>query len=160
MWHETTKYKNCLFVWSVSYYSLNKMNFKWDWKKFSNGKFSKSKNFQKIFNRNFRNDGEIKQKGIYIINVDVFKHPNEIMQFITDLKCKESNSICKYSGIRVRVFNWNIKLVMTVRTIRRADKVEGQNENEMLEEVDDDIRPRQKSTRKRTTAKLYILIQK
>ena len=108
----------------------------------------------------FRKRDEIKQKGIYIINVDVFKHPNEIMQFITDLKCEESNSICKYSGIRVRVFNWNIKLVMTVRTIRRADKVEGQNENEMLEEVDDDIRPRQKSTRKRTTAKLYILIQK
>ena len=55
------------------------------------------KKIQKIFNRNFRNDGEIKQKGIYIINVDVFKHPNEIMQFITDLKCTESNSICEYT---------------------------------------------------------------
>ena len=31
---------------------------------------------------------------------------------------------------------------MTVRTIRHADKVEEQNENEMLEGVDDDIRPR------------------
>ena len=45
----------------------------------------------------FRKRDEIKQKGIYIINVDVFKHPNEIMQFITDLKCTESNSICEYT---------------------------------------------------------------
>ena len=30
---------------------------------------------------------------------------------------------------------------MTVQTIPHADKVEEQNENEMLEEVDADIRP-------------------
>ena len=37
---------------------------------------------------------------------------------------------------------------MTVRTIRHADKVEEQNENEMLEGVDDDIRPRHKKNHK------------
>ena len=47
---------------------------------------------------------------------------------------------------------------MTIRMILYADKVEEQNENEMLEEVDDDIRPRHNI--RTITAKLYILIQK
>ena len=33
-------------------------------------------------------------------------------------------------------------MILSIRMILYADKVEEQNENEMLEEVDDDIRPR------------------
>ena len=43
---------------------------------------------------------------------------------------------------------------MTVRTIRRADKVEEQNENEMLEEVDADIRPRYKKNHKKNHSQI------
>ena len=60
----------------------------------------------------FRKRDEIKQKGIYIINVDVFKHPNEIMQFITDLKCTESNSICEY--IIYSVYSFTLVIILNI----------------------------------------------